>query len=138
MPVQEAYREMALSKLRELGEAIRPKVRELLEKVDPEDLEFGLKLQVKWQELEEAWREKVEENNYMEVVHTEIMEHHDGAYLKATFRNSYGDYQQERYVSVRSSGRVEVSHALFVYLEGLRVRVESLGGGAFELYVKAR
>ncbi|MEN3028345.1 MAG: hypothetical protein ABDH29_03830 [Aquificaceae bacterium] len=138
MPIQEAYRASALSRVRELRELLKPKVEELLKDIDPEDLEFGTKLELKDEELSSLWKEAVEENNYMEVVYTEIMEHHDGAYLKATFRNTLEDCRAERYVSVRSSGRVEVSHALFLEFDGLVVRVERIEGGVFSLFVKAQ
>ncbi|MDW8294246.1 MAG: hypothetical protein RMK21_02700, partial [Aquificaceae bacterium] len=75
---------------------------------------------------------------YMEVVYTEIMEHHDGAYLKATFRNAAEDFSAERYVSVRSSGRVEIGYAFFLSVGNVRVRVERVGKGVFGLFLKAQ
>lgn len=106
--------------------------------MDEEDLEFGVKLELKSPELEEAWKKAVEENNYMEVVFTEIMEHHDGAYLKTTFRNSLEECHAERYVSISSSGRVEIGYALFLRLDGVSVRVERVGEGLFSLFAKAQ
>lgn len=138
MPIQESYRQEALSKLESLCQAIRPKVEELLKDIDPEDLDFGIKLELKAPEIEEVWNKAVEENNYMEIVFTEIMEHHDGAYLKTTFRNTIDSCSAERYVSIRSSGRAELSHALFLDIEPLKIRVEKLGGGLFSLYAKAK
>ncbi|MCS6998063.1 MAG: hypothetical protein N2648_04145 [Aquificaceae bacterium] len=82
MPIEETYRATALSKVREFGELLKPRVEELLEDTDEEDLEFGLKMELRAEELSDLWKECVEENNYMEVVYTEIMEHHDGAYLR--------------------------------------------------------
>ena len=138
MPIQESYRQEALSKLKDLCQSLSPKVKGLLEEVDEEDLEFGVKLELKSPELEEAWKKAVEENNYMEVVFTEIMEHHDGAYLKTTFRNSLEECHAERYVSISSSGRVEIGYALFLRLDGVSVRVERVGEGLFSLFAKAQ
>ncbi len=138
MPIQEAYREEALSKLENLCQAIIPKVEELLEEIDQEDLEFGVKLELKTLDIEKLWKEGIEENNYMEIVFTEIMEHHDGAYLKTTFRNKTNSCYAERYVSIRSSGRVEFTYALFLERDGLKIRVEKVGEGLYSLYVKTQ
>ncbi len=138
MPIQEAYREEALLKLKDLCQAIGPKIEKLMEEVDEEDLEFGLRLDMKAKDLEELWRSAIEENNYMEITFTEIMEHHDGAYLKAVFRNQTGSCHGERYVSVRSSGRVEIGHALIIERETIKIRVEKVGDGLFNLFIKAK
>ncbi|MFN3975903.1 MAG: hypothetical protein ACK4LT_02455 [Aquificaceae bacterium] len=138
MPIQESYRQEALSKLKDLCQSLGPKVKELLEEIDREDLEFGIKLELRSPELNEPWKRAVEENNYMEVAFTEIMEHHDGAYLKTTFRNSLEDCHAERYVSIRSSGRVEIGHAFFLRLDDVSVRVERVGEGLFRLYAKVQ
>lgn len=137
MPIKEEYKEEALLKLKRIGDAIRPRVEELIKTVDPEDIEFGTRVELKAEELEALWKECVEENNYMSVVFTEVMEHHDGAYLKVIFKNSTEDYEEDRYVSIRSSGRVEINHALFVTVEGVRARVERVGEGAFVLFLKS-
>lgn len=137
MPIEETYRQRALERLGILCKEIKPKLKTLIEAVDPEDLEFGIRLDMKAPELEDLWKQAVEENNYMEVVFTEIMEHHDGAYLKATFRNSSEDCYAERYVSVWSSGRVELSYAFFVKMDGLRVRVEKKEGGLFVVFAQS-
>ncbi|MCS7307840.1 MAG: hypothetical protein NZ526_04735 [Aquificaceae bacterium] len=137
MPIKEEYKEEALLKLKRVGDAIRPRIEELIKTVDPEDIEFGTRVELKAEELEALWKECVEENNYMSVVFTEVMEHHDGAYLKVIFKNSTEDYEEDRYVNVRSSGRVEISHALFVTVENVRARVERVGEGAFVLFLKS-
>ncbi len=137
MPIQEEYREKALSKLEGFCHVLKDRIKAMLSETDPEDLEFGIRLELEEKKLDPLWREAVEENNYMEVVFTEIMEHHDGAYLKATFRNEANGCWAERYVSIRSSGRVEVSYALFVSLEGMKVRVEREGEGLFSLFAKS-
>jgi hypothetical protein len=62
----------------------------------------------------------------------------DGAYLKATFRNSTQNDTAERYVSVRSSGRVELSYAFFVERDGLVDRVEREPDGGFKIFLKAK
>jgi hypothetical protein len=136
MPIQESYRQEALQKVYQLGRALGEKLRELLQEVDEEDLEFGVKLELEAPELEDLWKSAVEENNYMEVVFTEIMEHHDGAYLKATFRNSTEDAYAERYISVWSSGRVEMSYALFLSLNSVSARVERVKGDTFRFFFK--
>ena len=40
MPIQESYRQEALSKLKDLCQSLSPKVKGLLDEVDEEDLEF--------------------------------------------------------------------------------------------------
>lgn len=137
MPIQEEYREEALLKLKRIGDAIRPEVEKLIKNTDPEDIEFGTRVELRTEELDSLWKECVEENNYMSVVFTEVMEHHDGAYLKVIFKNSIEDYEEDRYVSIRSSGRVEISHALFITVEGVRARVERAGEGLYVLFLKS-
>lgn len=136
MPIKENYKRQALEKVERLGRALEEAILLALEQRDPEDLEFGISYEFESPKVESLWKEAVEENNYMEVVFTEIMEHHDGAYLKATFRNSTERYFADRYVSVRSSGRVEVGYAFFVLREGIKVRVERLAEGRFKAYAK--
>ncbi|RME09783.1 MAG: hypothetical protein D6804_05395, partial [Aquificota bacterium] len=136
-PIQESYRQVALERLENLCGELKSRLKSLIEEVDPEDLEFGVRLELEAPELEELWRLAVEENNYMEVVFTEVMEHHDGAYLKATFRNSLEGCYSERYVNIWSSGRVELSHALFMELEGIRVRIEKKGEGIFSVFAQS-
>ena len=80
----------------------------------------------------------VEEIYFMEVGFSEIMEHHVGAYLKTAFRNSLDECYAESYVSIRSSGRVEIGHALFLRLDGVSIRVERVGEGLFSLFAKAQ
>ncbi len=137
MPIQENYREEALSKLGTLCSTLEGSIHSLLEEADPEDLEFGLKLELEVPELESLWQEAIEENNYMQVVFTEVMEHHDGAYLKATFRNELGRCYADRYISVWSSGRVELSYALFMEIGNIRVRVERKGQGIFGIFAQS-
>lgn len=138
MPIQESYRQEALSKVERLGRVLEELLRLALEEVEAEDLEFGVNLDITSKEAEELWGECVEENNYMEVVYTEIMEHHDGAYLKATFRNGVNNFWEERYVSVRSSGRVELSYAFFLSFDGKTARVERVGEARYRAFVKAQ
>lgn len=137
MPIQERYRQESLEKLENLCVAIREKLEKLLNEVDSEDLEFGVKLELKAPELEGLWKSAVEENSYMEVVFTEIMEHHDGAYLKATFRNAIDGCYADRYVSVWSSGRVELSYAFFMEFKDIRVRIERKGEGIFGVFAQS-
>jgi hypothetical protein len=104
MPIEESYRGQALEKVQKLGKFLEEELQNLLKEVEEEDLDFGVSVSLSGGLLSSLWKECVEDNNYMEVSFVEVMEHHDGAYLKATFRNSTQNYTAERYVSVRSSG----------------------------------
>ncbi|WP_333784705.1 hypothetical protein [Thermocrinis sp.] len=136
MPIDEAYKNLAISKLEEFGELAQQKIKNSVSELDPEDLEFGLSLSLQDQELFKLWQDCIENNNYMEVSFVEVMEHHDGAYLKATFKNSKGPYTAERYVSVRSSGRVEIAHAFLLETKGIVVRMEKEPDGSFKVFVR--
>ena len=136
MPIEESYKRASLEKLQKVEEYIKNALQEILSQVDEEDLEYGVSQEATLSGLGELWEEAVEKNNYMEVVFTEIMEHHDGAYLKATFRNSTEDAYAERYISVWSSGRVEMSYALFLSLNSVSVRVERVKGDTFRFFFK--
>jgi hypothetical protein len=138
MPIDESYRGQALEKVQRLGKVLEEKLQELLKEVEEEDLDFGVSASLSGSLLSSLWKECVEENNYMEVSFVEVMEHHDGAYLKATFRNSTQNYTAERYVSVRSSGRVELSYAFFVERDGVVGRVERERDGGFKVFLKAK
>jgi hypothetical protein len=138
MPIEESYREQALEKVRRLGKVLEEELQNLLKEVEEEDLDFGVSASISGGLLSSLWKECVEDNNYMEVSFVEVMEHHDGAYLKATFRNSTQNYTAERYVSVRSSGRVEISYAFFVERDGVVGRVERERDGGFKVFLKAK
>jgi len=138
MPIEESYREQALEKVRRLGKILEEELQNLLKEVEEEDLDFGVSASLSGGLLSSLWKECVEDNNYMEVSFVEVMEHHDGAYLKATFRNSTQNYTAERYVSVRSSGRVEISYAFFVERDGVVGRVERERDGSFKVFLKAK
>jgi hypothetical protein len=138
MPIEESYREQALEKVQRLGKVLEEELQNLLKEVEEEDLDFGVSASLSGGLLSSLWKECVEENNYMEVSFVEVMEHHDGAYLKATFRNSTQNYTAERYVSVRSSGRVEISYAFFVERDGVVGRVEREPDGGFKVFLKAK
>ena len=138
MPIEESYREQALEKVQRLGKVLEEELRNLLKEVEEEDLDFGVSASLSSGLLSSLWKECVEDNNYMEVSFVEVMEHHDGAYLKATFRNSTQNYTAERYVSVRSSGRVEISYAFFVERDGVVGRVEREPDGGFKVFLKAK
>ncbi|WP_448587249.1 hypothetical protein [Thermocrinis sp.] len=137
MPIEEAYRDLALSKLERFGKIVEEKLKAQVSELDQEDLEFGLSLSLQDENLSQLWQECIEDNHYMEVSFMEVMEHHDGAYLKATFKNSRGPYTAERYVSIRSSGRVETSHAFFLIMDNLTFRVEKEPSGNFKVFVKS-
>jgi hypothetical protein len=138
MPIEESYREQALEKVQRLGKVLEEELQNLLKEVEKEDLDFGINASLSGGLLSSLWKECVEDNNYMEVSFVEVMEHHDGAYLKATFRNSTQNYTAERYVSVRSSGRVEISYAFFVERDGVVGRVEREPDGGFKVFLKAK
>jgi hypothetical protein len=138
MPIEESYRGQALEKVQKLGKFLEEELQNLLKEVEEEDLDFGVSVSLSGSLLSSLWKECVEDNNYMEVSFVEVMEHHDGAYLKATFRNSTQNYTAERYVSVRSSGRVEISYAFFVERDGVVGRVERELEGNFKVFLKAK
>ncbi len=138
MPIDESYRGQALEKVQRLGKFLEEELQNLLKEVEEEDLDFGVNASLSGSLLSSLWKECVEDNNYMEVSFVEVMEHHDGAYLKATFRNSTQNYTAERYVSVRSSGRVELSYAFFVERDGVVGRVERERDGGFKVFLKAK
>jgi hypothetical protein len=138
MPIEESYRGQALEKVQRLGKFLEEELQNLLKEVEEEDLDFGVSASLSGGLLSSLWKECVEDNNYMEVSFMEVMEHHDGAYLKATFRNLTQNYTAERYVSVRSSGRVEISYAFFVERDGVVGRVEREPDGGFKVFLKAK
>jgi hypothetical protein len=138
MPIEESYRGQALEKVQRLGKFLEEELQKLLKEVEEEDIDFGVSVSLSGSLPSSLWKECVEENNYMEVSFVEVMEHHDGAYLKATFRNSTQNYTAERYVSVRSSGRVEISYAFFVERDGVVGRVEKEPDGGFKVFLKAK
>ena len=138
MPIEESYRGQALEKVQRLGKFFEEELEELLEELEEEDLDFGVSVSLSSSLLSSLWKECVEDNNYMEVSFVEVMEHHDGAYLKATFRNSTQNYTAERYVSVRSSGRVEIFYVFFVERDGVVGRVEREPEGSFKIFLKAK
>jgi hypothetical protein len=138
MPIEDSYRNLALGKLEDFGKLAEEKLKDKLSQLDQEDLEFGLSLSLQDGELFKLWQDCIENNNYMEVSFMEVMEHHDGAYLKATFKNSKGPYTAERYISIRSSGRIEISYAFFLETKETIVRMEKEPDGSFKVFVKAK
>jgi hypothetical protein len=84
MPIEESYRGQALEKVQRLGKFLEEELQNLLKEVEEEDLDFGVSVSLSGSLLSSLWKECVEDNNYMEVSFVEVMEHHDGAYLKAT------------------------------------------------------
>jgi len=138
MPIEESYRGQALEKVQRLGKLLEEELQNLLKEVEEEDIDFGVSVSLSGSLLSSLWKECVEENNYMEVSFVEVMEHHDGAYLKATFKNLTQNYTAERYVSVRSSGRVEISYSFFVERDGVVGRVEREPEGNFKVFLKAK
>ena len=138
MPIKDIYRNLALSKTEVFFQKVQEKLKDTLSQLEEEDLEFGFGFDLQDEELFDLWKKFVEENNYMEVSSVEVMEHHDGAYLKATFKNSKDSFTAERYVSIRSSGRAEISHAFFLEMADLLVRIENKPDGSFRVFVKSK
>lgn len=111
MPIDEAYKRKDLEKLLGLKDVLESKIEEILEDIDEDDLEFGYKEDI---ELgQNLWQEAIEDNNYYDVK-TEILEHHDGVYLKSIFINEIDNIKAERYVNIRSNARIEISYRCFI------------------------
>lgn len=136
MPVDEVYRKAILEKLTKIEELVKEKVWRFVREIDEEDLEYGVSEEITLEGLGELWEEGVEKNNYLEIVSTEIMEHHDGAYLKAIFRNSLKSAYADRYISIWSSGKVDTSHAMLLKIDDLSLRIERVKGDTFKLFLK--
>jgi hypothetical protein len=117
-----------------LGKFLEEELQNLLKEVEEEDLDFGVSVSLSGSLLSSLRKYCVEDKNEIEDYFVEVMDHHEGAYLKATFRNSTQNYTAERYVSVRSSGKVEISYAFFVEMDGVVGRVEREPEGNFRVF----
>jgi hypothetical protein len=121
MPIDEAYKTKDLKKLLDLKAYIEPIIKEEIENIDEDDLEFGYSFE---KELDKnLWDEAVEQNNYYDVK-TEILEHHDGVYLKSTFVNSIENITAERYVNIRSNAKIEISCRCFIDVDNIKAIIE--------------
>lgn len=112
-------------------EALNNKLREILDKeigdIEEDDLEFGISKNVPLDKnIKELWEKGIEKNNYYEVSLIETLEHHDGVYVKITFKNEAHGIKAHRYASVRASGKTELSHRAFIEMENLEIILELL------------
>ncbi|MFN3813883.1 MAG: hypothetical protein ACK4SM_04595 [Aquificaceae bacterium] len=137
MPIDQKYREEAIEKVKKVGELLREKIEKAIKDMDEEDLEYGVSIEIIGNDLKSLWEEGVERNNYMEVVSTEIMEHHDGAYLKATFRNNTENGYADRYVSVWSSGKTDISYAFSLSFKNVVAKVQPIDQHSFRVFLKS-
>lgn len=113
MPIDENQKKKDLEKLLVFKDYLEPILKEILEGVDQEDLEFGYTKEINIDT--NTWENAVEQNNYYSV-NTDTLEHHDGVYLKATFSDSIENISVERYINIRSNAKIEISHRCFLKL----------------------
>lgn len=121
MPIDESYKMKDLQKLLDFKAYMEPIIREEIESADEDDLEFGYSFE---KELdEELYVNAVEQNNYYDVK-IEVLEHHDGVYLKSTFVNSIENITAERYVNIRSNAKIEISYRCFIDVDNIKAIIE--------------
>jgi hypothetical protein len=121
MPIDESYKSKDLQKLLDFKTYVEPIIKKEIEKADEDDLEFGYSFE---KELdEELYLNAVEQNNYYDVK-TEVLEHHDGVYLKSTFVNSIENITAERYVNIRSNAKIEISYRCFIDVDNIKAIIE--------------
>ncbi|GAB6077756.1 hypothetical protein [Hydrogenobaculum acidophilum] len=121
MPIDETYRNMDLSKLLEFRNYVEPIIKKEIENADEDDLEFGYSFEKSLDD--KLWESAVEQNNYYDVK-TEVLEHHDGVYLKSTFINTIENISSERYVNIRSNAKIEISYRCFVDIDDVKAIIE--------------
>ncbi len=121
MPIDEAYKNMDLSKLLEFRNYVEPIIKKEIENADEDDLEFGYSFEEPLDE--KLWESAIEQNNYYDVK-TEVLEHHDGVYLKSTFINAIENISSERYVNIRSNAKIEISYRCFIDVDGIKAIIE--------------
>ncbi|HEK24912.1 hypothetical protein [Hydrogenobaculum sp.] len=121
MPIDESYKSKDLQKLLDFKAYVEPIVKEEIENADEDDLEFGYSFEKDLNE--ELYVNAVEQNNYYDVK-TEVLEHHDGVYLKSTFVNSIENITAERYVNIRSNAKIEISYRCFIDIDNIKAIIE--------------
>ncbi|MGC8676940.1 MAG: hypothetical protein ACP5UF_01780 [Hydrogenobaculum sp.] len=121
MPIDENYKSKDLQKLLDFKAYVEPIVKEEIENADEDDLEFGYSFEKDLNE--ELYVNAVEQNNYYDVK-TEVLEHHDGVYLKSTFVNSIENITAERYVNIRSNAKIEISYRCFIDIDNIKAIIE--------------
>jgi len=128
MPIDERLKEEAYDKVRTLGKEIEKILKERIEQEEDEDIEVGISFSVEDKYIMDMWKRAVIENVYMDIGDVEIMEHHDGVYLKTKFVNHVENFRAERNVSIWSNGRVEKVHGFHIDTDKLTGRVEEHDG----------
>ncbi|MGC8588133.1 MAG: hypothetical protein ACP5LI_03815 [Hydrogenobaculum sp.] len=121
MPIDESYKSKDLQKLLDFKAYVEPIVKEEIENADEDDLEFGYSFEKDLNE--ELYVNAIEQNNYYDVK-TEVLEHHDGVYLKSTFVNSIENITAERYVNIRSNAKIEISYRCFIDIDNIKAIIE--------------
>ncbi len=128
MPIDERLKEEAYNKVRELGRELEKIIKIKIEGEEKEDLEFGVGFDIKEENIIKLWKKAVIENVYMDIGDVEIMEHHDGVYLKTKFINHVGNFRAERNISIWSNGRVEKVHGFYIDTDNITGRIEESEG----------
>ncbi len=128
MPIDEKLKEKAYNKVRKLGKELEEIIKARIEQEEKEDLEFGIIFDIENEKVINLWREAVTENVYMDIGDVEIMEHHDGVYLKTKFINHVENFRAERNISIWSNGRIEKVHSFHIDTDNIRGRVEESDG----------
>ncbi len=128
MPIDERLKEEAYNKIRELGKELEKIIREKIEQEEEENLELGIGFDIEGEDIIRLWKEAVTENVYMDIGNVEIMEHHDGVYLKTKFINHVENFRAERNISIWSNGRVEKVHGFHIDTDNITGRIEELDG----------
>ncbi len=124
MPIDEKLKEEVYNKVREFGRELDRIIKARIKQEEKEDLEFGIIFEIEDENIINLWREAVTENAYMDIGDVEIMEHHDGVYLKTKFINHVKNFRAERNISIWSNGRVEKVHNFYIDTDNIRGRVE--------------
>ncbi len=121
MPIDERVKQEDLAKLQELKVYISSILENIIKDIDEDDLEFGY---VAFSDIDKnLWNNAIEQNNYYEVK-TDVLEHHDGVYVKCAFVNGIDDIKAEKHVNIRSNGKVETSHRCFVNIDKILAIIE--------------
>ncbi len=128
MPIDEKLKEETYNKVRKLGKELEEIIKARIEQEEKEDLEFGIIFDIENEKVINLWREAVTENVYMDIGDVEIMEHHDGVYLKTKFINHVENFRAERNISIWSNGRIEKVHSFYIDTDNIRGRVEESDG----------
>ncbi len=124
MSIDERYRSEAFKKVRDLGESLEEIISKRVEIEHREDLELGVSFEVRDRDVLDLWYKAVRKNCYMDINNIEILEHHDGVYLKVMFINAVGNYRAERHVSIWSNGKVDFVYGFLIEYENFSCRID--------------